>query len=186
MKGEIPTVYAPAVREGTAYFDQHGKPKLVRVFSDEEIGQQNIRGYAGLVQEIFQIYDHEALKWNGALSRRNLVRDAQLDPFATIGLDPSKTRDLIEGVEFALAVALTPREQQAIRLRFGLDRPEGALTTNREIAIHMGDEEGQRAISAARARNLTLRGTHRLQNAFTRRGLQSRLWGDQTAPTTSE
>ena len=88
--------------------------------TDEEIAQQNIRGYAGLVQKIFDTSPRHS---NG---RENLINKPDLDPLRAIGLDSLKTRALIEVVEMAL-FRINPTDQEIIRLYFGLDKPVGTF-----------------------------------------------------------
>lgn len=94
-------------------------PPRKQNLTEEELNQQNIRGYAALAQELFKI------KIVYGAPKEILRKNSELDPLKTIGIDQSKSGDLIKGVELALS-RLTHRGQQAMILAFALDMPIGS------------------------------------------------------------
>lgn len=187
MKGEVPG-HAPT----EVYFDGNlgrfvpadGKPFPERKqnLSDVEIGQQNIRGYAGLVQEMYDMYDNTEVSIFPE-RRKNLARPGNniKNPLAKIELDPTKTRDLVEGLETALAIlaVISSRQEQAIRLRFRLDKPAGDLMPLKNVALRIPSYQRDGMITEQAARYLVNKGIKRLRFIATHMGLTQRLWEDQ-------
>lgn len=142
----------------------------------EQLSMQNIRGYAGLAQEILDIYDLSEITPHRH-RRRNLARTGSptVDPLAKIGLEPEKVRDLVEGVEIMLSM-LRPRLEQPLRLRFRLDESGGGLRMFDEIRVVM--ESLGYAITKHGAQSAV---KYALRRLSTRRDvLRERLFGDTT------
>lgn len=156
------------------FFNASGKEVLPtkQNLSKKELSEVNLRGYAAFVQELYGIND-PSLGEKGLLRKNNT-----LDPFKT-GIDPSKIRALVEGVEAALETkGISPRGKRAIRLYFGLDQPNGSkFMSIKDVGKELKDFEEKRAISGNRARQIIARQMRHI--AYTRpKEILDRLWRD--------
>lgn len=138
-------------------------PIKKQLLSSEELNRQNIRGYAGLVQEL----------WADGLvySPKNILKNPSIDPLQAIGIDASKTRDLVEGVELVLST-VDPKNAEALRLRFRLDGQEGSFMAYREIG-----EQTETKTTKGMADYHVHRGLRQLRSHDSMRLLRHRIWG---------
>lgn len=145
--------------------------------SSEEISHQNIRGYAGLIQDVFDFYDTTEVSMTSSFQvrRKNLAQAGNTkDPLARIGIYPSNTRELVESVEMSLAT-LPPRLQEVVRLRFRLDEQGGSLMTFKEIGEQVKDKTKQKPIASEQARQLFEKGITWLRHPNRSTRLRQRL-----------
>jgi len=166
------------------FFDRRtDKPILPKKqnLSEEELAKQNICGYAALIQEIFGIYSDSEIF--NPRRRLNLFRDGiSKDPFETIGINQSRARDIVNAVEDTL-ITISSREQQAIRLCFGLDQPNGEFMKDVDIGKLMGSFDNKRKeITGTRVHQIIDSGIAHLRHPARSRRLGRRLWGDQPIP----